>query len=212
MKCYHHLVRNPLPHRVPDEKMRRVLTAVLGIRAMHIGSMLEHGNINDPSFGWCVMDPTSPISRDSEMSILALAWVGPQGMLRLDNAIAKAFALRDHAVLDWELWDPDGVDMMFCADGEFRWPGAVNVNGLIVGGSGFSVEQDIEQNLEFASNFISAVKYAMLEWADKHPLRGEPHWSWFCDKNQPDDRYRASRYLGFDVDATVMENTDYFEM
>ncbi len=100
---------------------------------MHIGSMLEHGNINDPSFGWCVMDPTSPISRDSEMSILALAWVGPQGMLRLDNAIAKAFALRDHAVLDWALWDPDGVDMMFCADGEFRWPGAVNVNGLIVG-------------------------------------------------------------------------------
>ena len=184
---------NPYSHTVGEVEFREILEEAFVARAQHIEQWYDEGIATRNSFAFCLLDPTASASASSDDSILATAVIGPEGQRFLPNAIAKVLKLRDNDGL------PLGALLMSqshrLADGDFRWDGAVCVDGTYVGGSGLAVPQDRYQNGRLALSFNYRIQTAKAVWDNEHPMTGEPSWSWFCNENKPGERYDLEEVL-----------------
>lgn len=186
---------NPWNHRVPDERLVEILTSIVKDRETHLrheimktnlikGEGLE-GTDARPSFAFVILDPTAPISRPSEETILAVLEIGPNSQDYIPYAIAKAIWHRDHGRRsDYGVY----VDTLTSADGDSAWGFSCQVDDTIGGGC-----DDAQEMAEYEAGvalvtFNHQVRKALREWFESQEERPD----WFCNSNQPDKRFTGA--------------------
>lgn len=177
---------SPYPHSVPDKQFLEIISNAVMHRAKEIEQWYDDGVATRNSFAFCLLDPTAPLWKPTDDCVLAVATIGPVGEQFLPNAIAKAFEQRDHGVDCGVL---TYVQKHRSPDGDFRWGFSVNLDGTIVGGSGLTEYQDRYQCILLAAEFNYGIWSDRTAWEKVHPKEGDPSWSWYCDTNEPGERY-----------------------
>lgn len=110
-----------------------------------------------------ILDPTAPSGALADDIVMAIAVIGSGANFFAPNAMAKAFCYRDHGVDGSGLVNTQNHRM---ADGSFRFGGAAEVAGTIVGGSGQTELQDRYQSTVFAADINYAVAAARQRWEE----------------------------------------------
>jgi hypothetical protein len=178
-----HILRNPYLETIPDGAFRSLLNGVVGARADDIEARFGSGEYVRNRMSFVILDPTAPSGAASDDIVLALALIGPEADFFAPNAVAKAFALREHGA--------DAAGLIAAqnhrlADGGFRFGGAAEVAGTIVGGSGQTDIQDRYQCSVLAAHFNYAVATSRKAWEESHGTG-----RWYSNEQAPSGRFAA---------------------
>lgn len=192
-----HIFNNPYPYTIPA--FADLFSSAVRARADDIERRHAAGEFERNQMAFSVLDPTRPPSASDEAVVLALALVGEGADFFAPNALAKAFALHDHGAEGSALVTTDTHRL---PDGSFRFGGAVEVAGTIVGGSGQTELQDRYQCSLLAADLNYAIGTARKAWeAVNGPGR------WFRAEQAAPDRFRSiverSGLLGTGGEAPV---------
>lgn len=160
-----HTLRNPYAETIADDAFRSLLNALIEARADDIEARFASGEYVRNRMSFVILDPTAPTGAASEDIVLALALIGPEADFFAPNAVAKAFALREHGA---DAAGLIGAQNHRLADGSFRFGGAAEVAGTIVGGSGQSEIQDRYQCSVLAAHYNYAVATSRKTWEETH--------------------------------------------
>jgi hypothetical protein len=176
-----HISRNPYSETIPDEAFRLLVGAAIGARASDIGARFDTGEYERNRMAFVLLDPTAPSGALADDIVLAIALVGSEADFFAPNALAKAFCYRDHGAEGSALMHTQNHRL---ADGSFRFGGAVEVGGTIVGGSGQTELQDRYQCTLLAADFNYAVAMGRKSWEESHgPGR------WYLNEQVADVRF-----------------------
>jgi len=185
-----YVLRNPYRETIPDETFRGLFTDVIAERAVDIAHRHGTGEYSRDCMSLVVLDPTASAVERADDIVLGAGIIGPNGEDFLPNAIAKAFAHRDHRV--------DGGALVYTQshrlrDGSFRFGFSVDVDGTIVGASGQTELQDRYQATLLAAAFNYRVAQARAQWAE---ISGPGRW--FAVKQVASSRFAeaAASILG----------------
>jgi hypothetical protein len=177
-----HVFRNPYRETIPDEEFQSLLDGAVAARAEDIKLRHAAGEFERNQMAFVVLDPTVPAGARADEIVLAIAMIGPGADFFAPNAMAKAFCLRDHGA-DASVLVITRNHLL--ADGSFRFGGAVELAGTIVGGSGQTELQDRYQCTLLAADFNYSVAMGRKAWEQSHgPGR------WYLNEQAPDARFR----------------------
>ncbi len=195
--------KNPYSQTVPDEDLEEIIVDAVMDRAREVeqwyerrGALHELHAVQRNSFAFAILDPTAPIWRPTDQTVLAIAAIGPEGEQFVPNALAKAFVHRDHGV--------DCGVLMYAqkhrlADGDFRKGFSVNLEGTIVGGSGLTEIKDRYQCTLLAAAFNYGIHFDREVWEGN---TGPDLW--YTNNDGPGERYAAG--LGFGMGGAITEH------
>lgn len=176
-----HILENPYKETIPYANFASILDTVVQRRADDIEARFADGEFERNRMSFTLLDPTAPSGADADDIVLAVIMIGPEGDFFGPNAMAKAFAYRDHG------YDGGGTVMVEnhrVADGSFRFGGTAEVAGTIVGGSGQTPLQDRYQSTLLAADFNYLVAMARAKWeAENGPGR------WYATEQAPTARF-----------------------
>lgn len=176
-----YVLRNPYHETIPDDEFRSLLEEATRARAEDIEARHRTGEYERNRMSFTILDPTAPTGALADDIVLAIANIGPEGDFFAPNAMAKAFCLRDHGL--------EGAAVVAMQnhrlpDGSFRYGGAVEIAGTIVGGSGQTPLQDRYQSTLLAAQFNYSVAYARQRWEEANgPGR------WYLQEQAPPARF-----------------------
>ncbi len=160
-----HILRNPYAETIPDQEFAALLDSVIEVRAADIEERNQCGEYPRNRMSFTILDPTAPNSAPADDIVLAIATIGQGGDFFAPNAMAKAFGYRDHGADGAVIV---GTQNHRVADGAFRFGGAVEIAGTIVGGSGQTPLQDCYQSTLLAADFNYRVTRARSNWEKAH--------------------------------------------
>ena len=176
-----HILRNPYAETIPDQEFTALLDAAIGSRAADIGERHKAGEYPRNRMSFTILDPTAPHGAPADEIVLAIATIGRGGDFFAPNAMAKAFGYRDHGADGAVIV---GTQNHRVPDGAFRFGGAVEIAGTIVGGSGQTPLQDCYQSTLLAADFNYRVATARIHWEEVHgPGR------WYLTNQAPPTRF-----------------------
>lgn len=172
---------NPYSETIPDDALAMLLASAGRARATDIEARHRSGDYERDRMSLVILDPTAPPARPADDMVVALLSIGAEGDFFAPNAMAKAFCQREHGA--------DGTVVVVgqnhrVADSSFRFGGAVDIDGTIVGASGQTPLQDRFQATLLAADFNYAIAYARSRWENEHgPGR------WYLDEQSPPQRF-----------------------
>lgn len=176
-----HIACNPYGQTIPDDQFRELLEQVVRRRADDIESRHAAGEYERDRMAFAVLDPTAAPSADADDIVLAIAVIGAEGDFFAPNALAKAFCQREHGADGGVVV---GTENHRVADESFRFGGAVELAGTIVGGSGQTPLQDRYQSTLFAADVNYRVAAARIAWEEANgPGR------WYRSEQATPDRF-----------------------
>ena len=175
------LYRNPYGHSVTDEQLMRVLRELAEERATEIQSRYEAGKYKRNSMGFAILDPTAPLQKKSDETLLATIVIGPEGPKYEVNGLTKAITHRDYGM---DCGVPAHTQKHRLPDGSFKWGYSVDINGTIVGASGLLETEDRYQGNELANGFNCKITDLRTRWEADNPGK-----NWWCNFDKPLGRF-----------------------
>lgn len=178
-----HVVLNPYGETIAGTEFEALLERVAVARADDIEQRHRSGEYERDRMAFALLDPTAAPSVAADDIVLATVLIGEEADFFAPNALAKAFCLRDHGA--------DGMVVIAsenhrAADGSFRFGGAVDIAGTVVGGSGQTPLQDRHQSTLFAADFNYQVATAREAWEQEHG------WGrWYLNEQAVDRRIQS---------------------
>ncbi len=158
-----HISRNPYSDTIGEDGLRSLLDAAIAARAQDIESRHLAGEYERDRMAFVLLDPTAPRGRAADDIVLALALIGAEADFFAPNAIAKAFCQHDLGMEGCAVIQSQNHRL---ADGSFRFGGAIEVGGTVVGGSGQTEIQDRYQCTLLAADFNYRVAVCRKEWEE----------------------------------------------
>jgi hypothetical protein len=158
-----HILCNPYGDTIPAEEFQALMESAIDARARDIETRFLAGEYSRNQMAFVVLDPTAPAGALADDIVMVVAVIGAEADFFAPNAMAKAFCYRDHGT--------DGAALVASAshrlgDGSFRFGGAIEVAGTIVGGSGQTELQDRYQCTLLAADFNYAVQASRKNWEE----------------------------------------------
>ena len=183
LDCQVFILRNPYSETIGDAAFRALLESIIRTRAAEIEERFGAGEYERNRMSFTILDPTAPREAIADDIVMAVALIGPEADFFAPNAMAKAFCYRDSGLEACALINGQNHRL---ADGSFRFGGAAEVAGTIVGGSGQTELQDRYQCTVLAADFNYRIAMARKQWEEANgPGR------WYASEQVAAKRFKA---------------------